>query len=199
MRSRSCWTCRGTFRHNLHSFAVDGGWFCDDRWAYYPPDPLLFHFRITTKPRLTIWGGIRKPRYPLLAAPIPEVIAAEDPAANGCGPFAHSLKSTLYTLQPYKRPANPALVRRLYPSIGWVSWSDRSYVMARNRGRSSLTTRHYVRAAPFASRPLGSPNVSRAIPAYKGSTGDLDQGFPHSFLFVPPLSFLRTFFRSFNR
>ena len=34
MRSRSCWTCRGTSRHNLHNFLV-GDWRCHDgRW--YP-------------------------------------------------------------------------------------------------------------------------------------------------------------------
>jgi hypothetical protein len=47
MHSRSCWTCRGTFRHNLHSFLVDSGWCCDDRWVY-PPHWFSFCFRIHT-------------------------------------------------------------------------------------------------------------------------------------------------------
>lgn len=31
MHSRSCWTCRGTSRHNLHSSLVDNGRYFDDR------------------------------------------------------------------------------------------------------------------------------------------------------------------------
>lgn len=32
-RSRSCWTCKGTSRHNFHSFLVDNGWYHADRWV----------------------------------------------------------------------------------------------------------------------------------------------------------------------
>ena len=45
--SRSCWTCRETFRHRLHSFLVDSGWYYDDRWIP-PPDLSLLYSRIYT-------------------------------------------------------------------------------------------------------------------------------------------------------
>ena len=56
MHSRSCWTCRRTSRHSLHSFLVDNGRYRDDRWIpspCYMLDSDCFRIHIRQRRRAT--------------------------------------------------------------------------------------------------------------------------------------------------
>ena len=123
MRSRSCWMCRGTFRHNLHSFLVGGGWDCDDRLAY-PPYRFLFHSRM--QPNVGLSRGLSISQETPISVewePIPDVPATEEPIERLEAGRARC-KTTRNRLQPHdSRTGSQSCIRSgTLPTrrLGWL-------------------------------------------------------------------------------
>ena len=156
-------------------------------------DLLLFHLELQPNLGLPSRGLSVSQKFPTLVVGGTDSRGYRNRRPSGkllwsVRPLVESPHCTPYNGQPIPHQFGDCT----HPSVGvdWVIavmlWQETGHTLL----FVPLTTGRYVRDAQSAGRPLDSPNVSTAILAYKGGTGDLDQG---PFLTLS-FSFLSLFF-----